>query len=151
MHGDQDGRPSGLGGGEGQRELVEKRDFQNAVGRLRKKRYGPVAQYQHTLRLEWRQMKMFRGIAHEVRCLLALQSERNLGRAEGEWSAGPRLKPFESANFPDSIRGNRKPETARREKDHGFMRALICRQPLSSHSTPPLPAPKIDLTPRPMA
>src|SRR5229473_3470641 len=151
IHDDQTAIPRALVAREAQRQFVEKRDFQNAVGRLRKKRYRPVAQYQHTLRLEWGQMKMFRGIDHEVRCLLALQSERNLGRAEGEWSAGLRLKPFESANFPDSIRGNRKPETAGREKDHGFMRALICRQPLCSHSTPALAAPKMYITRRSMA
>src|SRR6266481_103360 len=151
IHNGQTAIPRAFIARKAQRQFVEERDFQDAVGRVGQKRYRTVAQHQHALRFERRQMKVFRRIHNEVGRFSALQGECNLGRAEGEWSANSRLQTLEPANFPNSIRGNRKPETAGREEDHSFMRALICRQTLRSHNTPALAAPKMYITRRSMA
>src|SRR5260370_33680237 len=151
IHNGQTAIPRAFIAREAQRQFVEERDFQDAVCGVGKKRYRTVAQHQHALRFERRQMKVFRRVHNEVGRFFTLQGECNLGSAEGEWPPRSRLQTFKSANFPDSVGGNREPETAGREKNHGFARALICRQTLRSHSTPALAAPKMYITRRSMA
>src|SRR5258707_14395569 len=94
IHNGQTAIPRAFIAREAQRQFVEERDFQNAVCGVGKERYRTVAQHQHALRLEWRQMKMFRSIHNEVSCFVTLQSECNLRRSEAEWSTRSRLQTF---------------------------------------------------------